>query len=407
MSPILAGVLLFTAIVLALVAAITLARRILLPPGEVTVRVGRDRAFSVRPGGRLLAVLAQEGVFLPAACGGAGTCGLCRVRVPRGGGAILPTERARIGRRDARAGFRLACQVAVKRDLEVEVPPEVLGARPWRCRVRSNRNVATFIKETVLDLPPGEDLGFRAGGYVQVHAPPHRVQFRDFDVDARFRDEWDRYALFGLESRADLETTRAYSMANGPREKGVIVLNVRIATPPPGTPAGTPPGKVSSWIFGLRPGDEVTVSGPYGEFFIRESDAEMVYIGGGAGMAPLRSHILELLEGRGSQRRISYWYGARSLREVFYREDFERLQREHPNFTFHLALSAPPAEDGWTGPTGFIHQVVHDLYLGDHEAPEDAEYYVCGPALMLASVRHMLDDLGVGPESVFFDDFGG
>jgi Na+-transporting NADH:ubiquinone oxidoreductase subunit F len=323
-----------------------------------------------------------------------------------GAGTILPTERAHIGRRDAREGVRLACQVAVKRDLHVEVPPEILRARQWRCRVRSNRNVATFIKETVLDLPPGEDLGFRAGSYVQVHAPPHRVRFQDFEIDRRFRDEWERYGLLALTSDVEEEVTRAYSMANAPAEKGVIVLNVRIATPPPGTPPGTPPGKVSSYLFGLRPGDEVAVSGPYGDFLIRESGSEMVYIGGGAGMAPLRSHILELLEARRSSRRISYWYGARSLREAFYVEEFERLQREHPNFTFHLALSAPLPEDRWDGPTGFIHQVVHDLYLKDHEAPEDAQYYVCGPPLMATSVLQMLDDLGVEHGNIFFDDFG-
>jgi Na+-transporting NADH:ubiquinone oxidoreductase subunit F len=277
----------------------------------------------------------------------------------------------------------------------------------WTCTVRSNRNVATFIKETVLDLPAGHDVAFKAGGYVQVHVPPHDVAFRDFDVAERFRDEWDRYGLWTLRSRLDREITRAYSMANWPGEWGIIKLNVRIATPPPGAPPGTPPGRGSSWLFSVKPADEVTVAGPFGEFFIHESDAEMVYIGGGAGMAPLRSHIFELLEGRSSKRRISYWYGARSRREVFYAEEFEALAREHDNFSFTVALSEPQPEDDWNGPTGFIHQVAYDAYLKDHEAPEDVEYYLCGPPAMNNAVLKMLDDLGVDQENIFFDDFGG
>ncbi|MDH3592489.1 MAG: NADH:ubiquinone reductase (Na(+)-transporting) subunit F, partial [Planctomycetota bacterium] len=373
---------------------------------DVTIRVNRDREFVVRPGDRLLTTLAGEGVFLPAACGGGGTCGLCRVRVHAGGGAILPTERANIQRRDAGRGYRLACQVRVKQDLEVEVPPEILSARQWRCRVRSNINVATFIKETVLELPEGEVVDFRAGGYIQVHAPPHDVRFEDFAIDEQYRDDWDRYGLWSLVSRVDEEVTRAYSMANYPGERGMIMLNVRIATPPPGASEGTPPGRVSPWIFALRPGDEVTISGPFGEFFIHESTSEMVYIGGGAGMAPLRSHLFELLVGRDSRRRISFWYGARSRREIFYEEDFERLARAHENFRFHVALSAPLPRDDWDGLTGFIDQVVYDEYLKDHPAPEDIEYYLCGPPQMVAAVQHRLDDLGVEPENVFFDDFG-
>jgi Na+-transporting NADH:ubiquinone oxidoreductase subunit F len=329
------------------------------------------------------------------------------VRVLEGGGTILPTERAHIDRRDARRGVRLACQLTVRDDLTLELPPAVLAARMWTCTVRSNRNVATFIKETVLDLPAGHEVEFEAGGYIQVHVPPHDVSFRDFDVAERFRDEWDRYGLWELRSRLDTEITRAYSMANWPGEWGIIKLNVRIATPPPDAPPGTPPGRGSSWLFALKPGDEVTVAGPFGEFFIHESDAEMVYIGGGAGMAPLRSHILELLEGRNSKRRISYWYGARSTREVFYVDEFEALAREHDNFTFTVALSDPQPEDDWDGPTGFIHQVAYERYLKDHEAPEDAEYYLCGPPAMNEAVLKMLDDLGVDPENIFFDDFGG
>jgi len=400
------GVALFTAVVMVLVAIITAARALLLPSGSVTIVLNDVRRLVVRPGDKLLPTLATERVFLPAACGGGGVCGLCRVRVLEGGGAILPVERARIGRRDARRGYRLACQVPVKRDMRVEIPAEFVEARQWRCRVLSNRNVATFIKETVLELPPGEDVEFRAGGYIQVHVPPHHLSFASFDIDERFREDWEREGLFGLRSHVDTELTRAYSMANYPGERGRILLNVRIATPPPGVPAGTPPGKGSSYLFGLKPGDEVKISGPFGEFFIHESDAEMVYIGGGAGMAPLRSHILELLEGRRSRRRISYWYGARSRRELFYTEEFEALAREHDNFTFRVALSEPLPADDWKGPTGFIHQVVHDEYLARHPAPEEIEYYICGPPLMSAAVLRMLDDLGVEPQHIFFDDFG-
>ncbi|MDH3591782.1 MAG: NADH:ubiquinone reductase (Na(+)-transporting) subunit F [Planctomycetota bacterium] len=406
MSEILVAVALFTTIVLVLVAIITAARKLLLPGGDLTISVNRDKKFVVRPGGKLLAALAGEGVFLPAACGGRGMCGLCRVRVLAGGGAILPTERAHIHRRDARRGDRLACQVPLKRDLVVELPRDVLAARQWRCRVRSNRNVATFIKEPVFELPAGEDVAFLAGGYIQVHVPQHDLRFADFRIEAAFRDEWERHGLLGLESHVGAEVTRAYSMANWPGEKGVIVLNVRIATPPPDAPRGTPPGRASSYLFGLRPGDEVTISGPYGEFFIHESDREMVYVGGGAGMAPLRSHIFELLKGRGSRRRISYWYGARSLCEIFYQDEFEKLAREHDNFEFHIALSAPSPGDEWDGPVGFIHQVLLDSYLKGHPAPEDAEYYLCGPPLMVDAVLRTLDGLGVERESIYYDDFG-
>jgi len=404
---ILLGVILFTLLVMALVALITLVRRWIRPEGDVSLRVNGERELAVRPGGKLLAALADHGLFLPAACGGAGSCGLCRVRVLKGGGAILPTERAHIDRRDARLGMRLACQLTVKEDLALELPPEVLAARQWECTVRSNRNVATFIKEMILALPEGEPIDFESGGYIQIHVPPHDVSFGAFDVAERFRDEWDRQELWGLRSRLDAGITRAYSMANWPGEKGIIKLNVRIAMPPPTAPPGTPPGHASSWLFARKPGDGVTIAGPFGEFFIHESDSEMVYIGGGAGMAPLRSHLFELLKGRRSTRRISYWYGARSRREVFYEDEFERLAREHENFRFAIALSEPQPEDAWDGPVGFIHQVAYDCYLGEHEAPEDVEYYLCGPPPMIRAVRTMLDGLGVEPESIYFDDFGG
>jgi len=399
-TQILLGVLLFTAIVMVLVTVITAARALLLPRGRVTIRVNGEQEFIVSPGDKLLAALASQEVFLPSACAGAGTCGLCRVRVLEGGGAIRPMERIHIPRQAAAQGERLACQVPVKRDMTVEVPLDVLSARKLTCRVTGNRNVATYIKETVLELPG--PLEFEAGQYIQIHVPPHDLAFRDFDIDKQYRDEWGRYGLWDLTSHVSEELTRAYSMANYPGEQGVIKLNVRIATPPP----DAPPGRASSYVFGLKPGDDVTISGPFGDFLIHEGDSEMVYIGGGAGMAPLRGHIFELLEGRGSQRRISYWYGARSRREIFYSDDLGWLAREHDNFEFHVALSAALPEDAWDGPTGFIHEVVLDHYLREHAAPEDIDYYLCGPSRMVSAVMTMLDDLGVEPGNIYFDDFG-
>ncbi len=397
----------FTGVVLALVVLILVAKRLLVPSGTVPIVINGEKRIEVPAGGKLLTALAAQEIFIPSACGGGGTCGLCKVKVVEGGGDILPTERAHVTNREARQGVRLACQVSVKQEMKIEVPPEVFQTRKWVTTVRSNRNVATFIKELVLELPPGEDFEFRPGGYVQVEAPPHHVRFRDFDIDEQYRPDWDKYNLWELESRVDEPIVRAYSMANYPDEKGIIMLNVRIATPPPRAPKGTPPGKMSSYLFSLKPGDKLTVSGPYGEFFIRETDAEMVYIGGGAGMAPLRSHIFELFKRRKTKRKVSYWYGARSLRELFYQEQFEQLAREFPNFSFHVALSEPLPEDNWTGPVGFIHQVLYDNYLKDHPAPEDCEYYICGPPLMLKACLRMLDSLGVEPENILYDDFGG
>ncbi|RMG41319.1 MAG: NADH:ubiquinone reductase (Na(+)-transporting) subunit F [Planctomycetota bacterium] len=401
------GVVMFTGIVLALVAIILAAKAKLVPSGTVHIKVNQQKDLEVPAGGKLLNVLADQGIYVSSACGGAGTCGQCRVRILRGGGELLPTERAHITNREARMGYRLSCQVAVKQDMEIEVPPEALETRRWVCTVRSNRNVATFIKETIFELPPGEEMDFKPGQYIQVYCPPHHIKFSDFDIDEKYRPDWDRYNLWRLESHTTEPVERAYSMANYPDEKGIIMLNVRIATPPPRAPEGTPPGKCSSYIFSLKPGDKVTVSGPFGDFFIKETDNEMVYIGGGAGMAPLRSHIFELFKRRKTKRKVSYWYGARSLREMFYQDQFEALAREFPNFSFHVALSEPLPEDNWTGPTGFIHQVVYDNYLKDHPAPEDCEYYICGPPLMLQAVLKMLDDLGVEPENIAYDDFGG
>lgn len=407
MIAVLISVALFTSIVAVMVAVIVWAKSFLVPAGNVKIRVNEQKEFDVRRGGKLLGALSDNGIFVASACGGGGTCAQCRVRILSGGGQILPTERAHIKPREAREGYRLSCQVGVKDDMEIEVPPEVFDNKRWRCTVRSNRNVATFIKELVLELPPGEGMNFKAGGYIQIEVPPHRLAYGDFEVEQQFREEWDRYSLWQYTSNVDEEVVRAYSMANSPAEKGIVMLNVRIASPPPGAPPDTPPGKASSYIFNLKPGDEVTISGPYGDFFIQETDREMIYIGGGAGMAPLRSHLFELLRTRKSKRKISYWYGARSLREVFYREEFDELAREHPNFVFHLALSTPLPEDNWNGLTGFIHQVLYDEYLRKHPAPEEAEYYICGPPMMLSAVLQMLDNLGVESESIRYDDFGG
>jgi Na+-transporting NADH:ubiquinone oxidoreductase subunit F len=396
----------YVCIVLVLVSFIVLAKKTLIPSGRVAIRVNQQKEIVADRGGKLLGVLGNNGIFLAAACGGSGTCGQCRVRVLEGGGYILPTELALIEKRDAREGWRLACQVPVKEDLEVEVPPEVFETRKWECRVRSNRSVATFIKELVLELREGEEVPFRAGGYIQVECPPHTVSYADFEIPPEYRDEWDKFDMWRYASVVDVPVSRAYSMANHPGEKGIIMLNVRIASPPPSAPTGTPPGKMSSFLFGLRPGDSVTISGPYGEFFAQETGAEMCFIGGGAGMAPMRSHIFDQFEGLRTKRKVTFWYGARSAREAFYQEDFDRIQRENENFRWFLALSDPLPEDRWTGLTGFIHQVVHDNYLKDHPAPEDIEYYLCGPPVMAQAVVGMLDELGVEPDNIFFDDFG-
>jgi Na+-transporting NADH:ubiquinone oxidoreductase subunit F len=407
MEQILISVGLYLVIVMVLMGFVWEAKKRLIPAGDVKIVVNDQKTIEVPRGGKLLGALAQEGIFVASACGGGGTCAQCLVKVPEGGGAILATEKSHINRREEREGYRLSCQVAVKQDMEVEVPPEVFETKQWLCKVRSNHNVATFIKELVLELPEGEWVDFKAGGYIQIEVPPHKVSYGEFDIEEEYRDEWAQYKMFEIVSKVEEPVQRAYSMANHPAEKGIVMLNVRIASPPPGSPPGTPPGKVSSYIFNLKPGDEVMISGPYGEFFINETDTEMIYVGGGAGMAPLRSHIFELLKNQDSRRKISYWYGGRSSREVFYADEFEELEQEHDNFSYHLALSAPLPEDNWTGSTGFIHQVLYDEYLKDHPAPEDCEYYMCGPPLMIAAVKEMLDNLGVEPENIYFDDFGG
>lgn len=400
------GVLLFTLIVLALVLMILALRSKLVSTGDVTITINGEKTILVQAGGKLLQTLSEHKLFVPSACGGGGTCAQCKVKVHSGGGSILPTEEGHITKREAAEGDRLSCQVAVKQDMDIVLPEEVFGVKKWECTVRSNVNVATFIKELILDLPEGEDVNFSAGGYIQIEAPVHSLKFKDFDVEEEYRGDWDTFDLWKFESHVTEPVERAYSMANYPEERGMIMLNVRVATPPPGMDE-LPPGQMSSFIFNLKPGDKVTISGPYGEFFARDTDREMVFVGGGAGMAPMRSHIFDQLKRLKSKRKMSFWYGARSKREMFFVEDFDGLAKDNPNFEWHVALSDALPEDEWTGYTGFIHNVLFEEHLKNHPAPEDCEYYMCGPPMMNQSVINMLLDLGVDPEDIMLDDFGG
>ncbi|NDV92286.1 NADH:ubiquinone reductase (Na(+)-transporting) subunit F [Alteromonas sp. 345S023] len=402
------GVGMFIAIVLALVFIIMFAKSKLVPSGDVKIVINDDpeNTITTAPGGKLLGALAEAGIFVSSACGGGGSCGQCRVDVKEGGGEILPTELDHITKGEAREGCRLSCQVAIKQDMKIELPEEVFGIKKWDCEVISNDNKATFIKELKLKIPNGESVPFRAGGYIQIEAPAHHVKYKDFDIPEEYRGDWERFGFFDIESKVDEETIRAYSMANYPEEEGIIMLNVRIATPPPNN-LSLPAGKMSSYIWSLKEGDKATISGPFGEFFAKDTDAEMVFVGGGAGMAPMRSHIFDQLRRLKTDRKISFWYGARSLREMFYVEDFDELAEENENFEWHVALSDPQPEDNWEGKTGFIHQVLLENYLKDHPAPEDCEFYMCGPPMMNAAVINMLKDLGVEDDNIMLDDFGG
>lgn len=410
---ILAAVVIFLILTLLLVAILLLAKAKLTPSGELKIRINGEREVITSAGSTLLSSLAANKIFLPSACGGGGSCGMCRCQVEEGGGEILPTEVGFFTRKQIKDHYRLACQVKVKNDLEIKIPQSILGIKKWECEVVSNNNVASFIKEFVVRLPEGETLNFQPGSYIQIDVPKYDIKFADMDIDDKYRDEWDKFKMWGLVCKNDEETYRAYSMANHPAEGNIVMLNIRIATPPfdrnTGTwAAGIKPGICSSYIFSRKPGDKVTVSGPYGEFHILNTKREMLYIGGGAGMAPLRSHLLHLFKTlKTTDRKISYWYGARSRREIFYEEDFRAIERDFPNFSFHIALSDPQPEDNWTGYTGFIHQVIYDHYLKDHDAPEDIEYYMCGPGPMANAVKKMLWDLGVVPrEMLMYDDFG-
>ena len=405
MQTVMLGVLMFTAIILSLVAVILLARSRLVATGPVSIVINGAKTITVVAGDKLLQTLAAQQLFLASACGGGGSCAQCKCIVSSGGGAMLPTEAAHFTPRQAADGWRLSCQTPVKQDLAIEVPAEVFGVKQWQCTVAANPNVATFIKELTLRLPDGESVDFRAGGYVQLACPPHHVKYADFDVAQEYREDWERLRLLRLESTCKQTTIRAYSMANYPEERGIVKFNIRVATPPPGS-TGIPPGIMSSWVFNLKPGDKVTVYGPFGDFFAKDSAAEMVFIGGGAGMAPMRSHIFDQLKRLRSARKISFWYGARSLRELFYADECRQLAAQNDNFDWHVALSDPQPEDRWQGYTGFIHNVLYDQYLQDHPAPEDCEYYMCGPPIMNAAVTAMLTDLGVEPENIMLDDFG-
>ena len=408
MNEIILGVMMFTAVILALVLIILFAKSKLVNTGNIRLVINNEMNVEIAAGGKLLGALADQKLFVSSACGGGGTCGQCKVKVLEGGGEILETEMSHITKREAREGERLACQVAVKQDMKVEVEEEVFGVKKWDCTVISNDNVATFIKEFKIGLPEGESVPFRAGGYIQIERPAGlTIDYKDFDIEEQYRTDWDHFNVWDNVSYVPDETIRAYSMANYPEEEGIIMLNVRIASPPPRSPKGTPPGKMSSYIFNCKPGDKVTISGPFGEFFARDTDKEMIFVGGGAGMAPMRSHIFDQLKRLKSKRKISFWYGARSKKEMFYVEDFDGLQAENDNFQWHVALSDMQPEDNWTGYTGFIHNVLHDEYLKDHPAPEDCEYYLCGPPIMNQSVINMLLDLGVEREDIMLDDFGG
>ncbi|WP_072280959.1 NADH:ubiquinone reductase (Na(+)-transporting) subunit F [Rappaport israeli] len=400
------GVAVFTLLILLLAGIILVARKWLVPEGNVKILVNGEKEISVPAGGKLLGALAEGNLFVSSACGGGGTCGQCTVHVTEGGGEILPTELNHISKREAREGKRLSCQVAVKNDMKVEVDDAVFGVKKWECEVISNDNVATFIKELVLKIPDGESVPFRAGGYIQIECGPYDINYSDFNVAEEYREDWEKFGLFKINAVNNENVTRAYSMANYPEEKGIIMLNVRIASPPPNNP-DVQPGLMSSYIFNLKAGDKVTISGPFGHFFAKDTDAEMVFIGGGAGMAPMRSHIFDQLKRLNSKRKITFWYGARSKREMFYVEDFDQLAEEFPNFEWHVALSDALPEDNWDGYTGFIHNVVYENHLKNHPAPEDCEYYMCGPPIMNKSVIEMLHNLGVEDENILLDDFGG
>jgi len=399
----------FTGVILVLVLILNFAESKLLPQGDVNILINDepDRGIVTRPGGTLLSVLANETIYLPSACGGGGTCAMCKCQVLEGGGEILPTEMGHVSRSEAKDNWRLACQVKVKENMKIHVPDEIFSIRKWECTVKSNKNVATFIKELILDLPEGEILDFQAGGYIQIDIPEYKnLLFNDFSVEDEYHPDWDKYNVWGLVANNDEPIFRAFSMANHPAEGNRVMLNVRIATPPPPLWNDVPPGLASSYIFNLKPGDTVTISGPYGEFFIKESKSEMVYIGGGAGMAPMRSHLFHLFETLKTGRKVSFWYGARSVREMFYDDHFKQIADKFPNFSYHVALSDAMEGDNWTGPTGFIHQVLHDEYLSKHDDPTEVEYYMCGPPPMISAVEGMLDSLGVEPEMIAYDSFG-
>ncbi|MDZ8120482.1 NADH:ubiquinone reductase (Na(+)-transporting) subunit F [Pontiella agarivorans] len=403
---IISSVVVFTLVIMTLVALLMIAAKKLVPQGLVKLNINEgNREVEVKPGSSLLSALATDKIFLPSACGGGGTCAMCKCKVLEGGGDLLPTEAGQVTKAEAKEGVRLACQLKVKEDMKLDIEPSILDIKKYECTVRSNDNVATFIKELVVELPKGEKLDFRAGGYIQIDVPAYKdLSYKNFDIADEYRSDWDKFNVWDNVASNDEPCFRAYSMANFPLEDDIIMLNIRIASPPPGS--SYPPGICSSYVFDLKPGDKITISGPYGEFFAQETDREMCFIGGGAGMAPMRSHIYDQLKRIGTDRKLTFWYGGRSLTELFYVEEFRELEKQFPNFEFHIALSDPLPEDNWDGPTGFIHQVVLDNYLDQHEDPTEIEYYLCGPPIMLKCVKDMCHDLGVEPEMILADDFG-
>lgn len=402
-----ASAVVFVVIILILVFMLNLAEKKLLPQGEVKILINDDdeKSPTVKPGSTLLNTLSNENIFIPSACGGGGTCGLCKVQVEAGGGQILPTELNHISRSDAKNHWRLACQSKVREPMKIHIPEEIFNIQQWECKVRSNRSVATFIKELTLELPAGENLKFKAGGYIQITIPKYEIDFSTIEIGNEYRQDWDKYNIWKLNCKNSEEVVRAYSMANHPAEGNIVMLNVRIATPPPKLWNEVPPGISSSYIFNLKPGDKVMISGPYGEFFTKDTDNEMVFIGGGAGMAPMRSHLFNLFKTLKTQRKVSFWYGARSLREMFYDDEFKQIARDFPNFSYNVALSEPLKEDNWTGPTGFIHQVLLENYLKEHDDPTEIEYYMCGPPMMVDAVDNMLYNLGVEQDMIMYDKF--
>ena len=407
---IIASIVIFLVVTLLLVSILLYARKKLMPQGKVKITINNEKELETDPGNTLLSTLSAQKIFIPSACGGGGTCGMCRVQVPEGAGTILPTEKGFFTRKEQMSDWRLACQVKVRNDMDIHVPPEIFGIKKWECEVVSNHNVATFIKEFVVKLPEGETLDFRSGGYIQIDVPKIVVDFKDMDVEEEYRDEWDKFNMWDLKMKNPELIYRAYSMANHPAEGNIVMLNIRIATPPwdrkKNNWMNVNPGICSSFVFSRKPGDKVTISGPYGEFFIKDTDREMMFIGGGAGMAPMRSHIFDQFDTKHTKRKATFWYGGRSSRELFYLDDFEKIEKGNPNFKFNVALSEPKEEDNWKGYTGFIHQVIYDNYLKNHPEPEDIEYYLCGPPMMNDAVQKMLDDLGVPEEMIAFDDFG-
>jgi Na+-transporting NADH:ubiquinone oxidoreductase subunit F len=394
-------------IILLLVSLLYFSEKKLLPDGDVQILINDDseKSPTVKPGATLLSALSSQNIFIPSACGGGGTCSMCKCQVLEGGGEILPTEVSHFSRTEAKDNWRLACQVKVKNDMKIQIPDEIFSIQKWNCTVKSNRSVATFIKELIVELPKGQEIDFKSGGYIQIDIPKYKLSYSEFDIEDEYREDWDRFKMWDLVAQNNEEGVfRAYSMANHPAEGNIIMLNVRIAHPPP-QKWDAPPGIASSYIYNLKPGDKVDISGAYGEFFIKDTDREMVYIGGGAGMAPLRSHLFHLFHTLKTGRKVSYWYGARSKREMFYDNHFKKIEKEFPNFSYNVALSDPLEEDNWKGYTGFIHQVVLDNYLNDHEDPTEIEYYMCGPPMMVEAAENMLYDLGVDSEMIAFDKF--